>query len=465
MLDPEVVLKDMRSLLLGAGMHPEAIAAFEKMYRAYRGGESGLVAWEEISPLLSSDLVRFEDLGGRESAEVGRSHLAKVVWVVLNGGLGTSMRMDRAKSLVPVRGRDTFLDLLARHVLDLRKRWNVQVPLLFMNSFATREDTLAALAPHRLQVGGRDGIPLPLDFVQHRFPRINEADGRPCGILADRSTWAPPGHGDLYLALKTSGVLPLLLDRGIRWAFVSNVDNLGASIDLGILGLMASGKYEFLMEVTRKTAADVKGGTLVRRRGRLGLLELAQVAEERKGDFQDVGAFPVFNTNNLWVDLAAVEERLAAGVFELPLIVNRKVVGGARVAQLETAMGAAVGLFSRTAGVLVPRSRFAPVKTTDDLLVRRGDAFEAGEASPLVPNPRRDSMLGPVLVRLDPRYYGSAADLDLRFSEPPSLVRAKTLEVVGDVRFGAGVTVVGEARVENTDDAPLQIASGTILGG
>ncbi len=446
-------------------VYPEAVEAFERMYRAYRLGEDGRIPWGEISPAGEGDIVPLEQFETPEAMVTGERHLGKVAWIVLNGGLGTSMKMERAKSLLPVKGANSFLDLIAEHVLGLRRRYSVDLPLVFMNSFATRDDTLQALTGYRLAVRGRDGKSVPLDFVQHRFPRIREVDGLPFGEAGDRDAWAPPGHGNLYLALRCSGLLDQLLGCGIRWIFVSNADNLGATPHPGLLHHLATSGLEFAMEVTAKTAADVKGGTLVRRGGRLQLLEIAQVEDAHLAEFQDLGTFPVFNTNNLWVDLAVLARRLQAGSLDLPLIVNRKEVEGVAVVQLETAMGAAIGQFERSAGVLVGRERFAPVKTTDDLLVRRSDAYLRGEASPLVVNPSRDPALGPPQVELDPRYYSSVVDLDRRVPLSPSLVRARSLRVVGDVHFGRGVQVWGDVVVRAEEGAPLMIEDGSVLSG
>ncbi|MHB8765807.1 MAG: UTP--glucose-1-phosphate uridylyltransferase [Deferrisomatales bacterium] len=459
-MDTATALRSFEERLPRAGLPGEARAAFARMYGAYRSGDSGKVDWAGVSAPAPGDLVPFEQAAGPGAVEAGRRRLGELAWIVLNGGLGTSMEMDRAKSLVPVRGKLTFLDLVVRHVLGLRARWKVGLPLLFMNSFATRDDTLSALEPYDL---ARQGV--PLDFCQHQFPRIREDDGLPFGDPEERDAWAPPGHGNLYLALATSGVLDVLLKRGVRWAFVSNADNLGASPHPGILGYLAEQGLEFAMEVTPKSAADIKGGTLVRRRGRLELLEIAQVPDGHLADFQNTAAFPAFNTNNLWIDLAALGRRLAREPLDLPLIVNRKVAGGTRVVQLETAMGAAIGAFSRGVGLLVPRQRFAPVKTTDDLLVRRSDAFVPGEESPLMPNPDRDPGLGPLVVRLDPAYYRSVPGLDLRIPEPPSLVGAVSLELDGDVRFGRGVTVRGAVRVAAPEGRPLRVEDGALLSG
>ncbi|GAB4246285.1 UTP--glucose-1-phosphate uridylyltransferase [Deferrisoma sp.] len=457
----EEALARFEAMFREAGEPPEAFETFARLYRRYRQGETGTVEWDRIEPAGPEQMVPLEAADTPEARREGERRWGELVWIVLNGGLGTSMKMDRAKSLVPVKGNRSFLDLLADHVLRLRRRTGVELPVLFMNSFATRDDTLRALAGKGLEVRG-----LPLDFVQHRFPRIREDDGGPLGAAGDRDAWAPPGHGNLYAALAGSGVLERLLDAGIRWAFVSNADNLGASPHLGLLGHLANENLQFALEVTPKTEADVKGGTLVVKDGRLELLEIAQVPPGREAEFQDIRRFRVFNTNNLWVDLAAVRDLVSQGRgLELPLIVNRKEARGVGVVQLETAMGAAIGAFERSRGIVVGRERFAPVKTTDDLLARRSDAYVPGDESPLVPNPERDPALGPLVIRLDPRYYRSVADLDLRIPDPPSLVRARRLEVRGDVRFGRGVVVVGDAIVENPGGEPLRVPDGERLGG
>lgn len=453
-MDVDTALERFRERFRADRAPRAAVAAFERLYREYRRGATGKVAWEAVEPARPEDLVAADACEAFGRREAGGARLGSLVWIVLNGGLGTSMRMDRAKSLVPVKGSLTFLDLIARHVLRRREGGEPPFPVLFMNSFHTRDDTRAALAPYAAQLQRAAGGGLPLDFTQHRFPRIREEDGLPLGVGADPESWAPPGHGDLYPALQEGGLLEALLERGIRWAFVSNADNLGAAPHPGILGYLEEKGMSFALEVTRRTAADVKGGTLVRRAGRLELLELAQVPEEHGADFQDPARFSVFNTNNVWMNLAALEAVLGRGGPALPLIVNRKAVGGIAVVQLETAMGAAVGSFERAAGILVSRSRFAPVKTTDDLVVRRSDVYREGRAAPLEPDPRRDPSLGPPVVRLDPRHYGSVTELDRRIPQPLGLLAARSLEVRGDVRFGRGVSVVGDVRLAGPREVP-----------
>jgi UTP--glucose-1-phosphate uridylyltransferase len=278
--------------------------------------------------------------------------------------------------------------------------------------------------------------------------------------------WAPPGHGDVYPSLAGSGMLDALLERGYRYLFLSNSDNLGAVLDPRILAWIAREEIPFLSEVADRTEADRKGGHLAVRRsdGGLVLRESAQVPDEDADAFQDVSRHTFFNTNNLWVDLRALADVMQDGVMGLPLIVNRKTVDpndsdSTPVIQLETAMGAAVGVFEGARALRVPRTRFAPVKTTSDLLVLRSDAYELTGDARLVLAAGREAA---PLVSLDDGFYKRLRDFDERFpAGPPSLVEADRLEVAGDVRFGAGVVVRGSARVEG----PAELADGTVLEG
>jgi UTP--glucose-1-phosphate uridylyltransferase len=401
-----------------------------------------------------------EDLEDVEDADA----LDATVILKLNGGLGTSMGMTKAKSLLEVTDGMTFLDVIARQVLDARERLGARLPLVLMNSFATREDSLAAL--ERVPELASD---VPADFVQSKEPKIREDDGQPVEWPDNPGLeWAPPGHGDVYPSLAGSGMLDALLERGYRYLFMSNSDNLGAVLDPRILSWIAREEIPFLSEVCDRTEADRKGGHLAVRRsgGGLVLRETAQVPDEDADAFSDTTRHTYFNTNNLWVDLRALRSLMESqdGVLGLPMIVNRKTVdpndsGSTPVIQLETAMGAAVGVFEGARALRVPRERFAPVKTTSDLLVLRSDAYElTGDARLVLADGRSSAPL----VSLDDDFYKRLRDFDERFAAgPPSLVEAERLEVVGDVRFGAGVIVRGSVRVEG----PRELDERAVLEG
>src|SRR3954451_18251146 len=303
-----------------AGVADAAIATFAHYVEQLREGATGLLREDEIEPI--DELPALDDL--RE----GDAPLDRVVVVKLNGGLGTSMGMHQAKSLLEVKDGQTFLDVIARQVLGLRERHGVALPLLLMNSFYTQEDSLAALRERHpdIEVDG-----LPLDFLQNKEPKLRVEDLWPIEWPDDPDLeWCPPGHGDLYTALLTSGILDTLLERGYRYAFVSNSDNLGATLEPRILGWMAREGIPFVSESCPRTEADRKGGHLAVRRadGQLVLRESAQTREEDKDAFGDVSRHRFFNANNLWVDLEVLRDTLAArdGVLGLPLIRNEKTV-------------------------------------------------------------------------------------------------------------------------------------------
>ena len=215
--------------------------------------------------------------------------------------------------------------------------------------------------------------------------------------------WCPPGHGDLYTALLTSGMLEALLDGGYRYAFVSNSDNLGAVLDPRILAWVARERLPFAMEVTERTEADRKGGHLARRGDRYVLRETAQTPKEDLDALQDISRHRYVNTNNLWVDLAALRDVLEerSGVLGLPLIVNQKNVDPGdkstpEVFQLETAMGAAIGVFDgaragggAAAALLAGQDDRGPAcAALGRLRARRGRAGRTG------PGARRDAAGG-----------------------------------------------------------------------
>ena len=444
-----VELGEIAALMRAEQLPERLIASFGDQYSRYRRGERGKVDWASVEAPLPEDLVPYESLSP-PSPERTRELLAQLVCIKLNGGLGTTMKLDSAKSLIPVRGEASFLDLIANHMRCLGARHGLTLPLLLMNSFRTREESLASLAA----LGQQD---LPLDFLQHRVPRIDVATGRPVALPAE-SQWSPPGHGDIYLAMLLSGLLQTLVDRGYRWAFVSNADNLGATVDLAIVDYLEQNEVQIAMEVTPKTAADRKGGTLIRQGGRLALLERVQVPEAQVSEFEDIDRFTVFNTNSMWWRLDEMLARLELGDLALPLIVNPKQQAGRSFVQLETAMGAAIGAFPRAKGIVVSRQRFAPVKATCDLLAVRSDVYVSDVLGGLRPNPARDPQWGPPVVVLDSRYYEGVADLDLRFPHVPSLVACRELRIEGDVRFGAGVVLEGVVELINESSVPVAIS-------
>ena len=440
-----------------AGIDPVAIETFAHYYRLLERGETGLIPESSIEPIDSESLSDVEI-----DAETASAALRTTAVIKLNGGLGTSMGMERAKSLLCVRKGMSFLDVIARQVLHLRREHDAPLPLLFMNSFRTSTDTMDALARYAdLPVDG-----LPLEFLQNREPKLVAEDLTPISWPRDPDLeWCPPGHGDLYTALRGTGLLQTLIDQGYERAFVSNSDNLGAVPDARIAGWFAESGAPFAIEAVRRTQSDRKGGHFARRTsdGRIVLRETAQTSEKDRAALADLDRHRFCSTNNLWFDLRAMAEALDArhGILGLPLIRNVKPVDPAdprtpEVIQIETAMGAAIEVFEGSRTIEVGRDRFVPVKTTNDLLVLRSDVYDVGDDFVL------DPAAGVPFVDLDPDYYRLVPEFERRFPEgAPSLREATSLRVSGDWTFGRRVKVVGQVTLET--GAAERVPTGSVL--
>ncbi len=456
--------KPFKERMQTAGLHDIVIELFCHYYSQLIKGESGFITRLQIDPVDNiPNLEKLEDY-----SEVGQTAMKKAVVIKLNGGLGTGMGMKKAKSLLEVKNGLSFLDIIARQVLNIRNKYNCDLPLVLMDSFSTQADSLAALEKYPEL---KDSI--PLDFLQNKVPKINQNGLNPVDWPQNPELeWCPPGHGDIYIALVTSGMLDSLLTKGYKYAFVSNADNLGAVIDIHILGYFASQNISFVMEVADRTEADRKGGHLARlKNGNLALRESAQCPEGEKEEFQDITIYRYFNTNTIWINLVSLKALLKEknNMLPLPLICNSKTVdsrdkSSPEVFQLETAMGSAISVFPGAQALRVPRVRFAPVKACVDLLGLWSDAYVVTEDSHVIQNPER--RLGQIVIELDPRYYKLFDEMKARFPHgAPSLIECEKLVVEGDVLFGQNVVIKGNVHITNKEAKQLVIPDGEVIEG
>ncbi len=437
------------------GLPGVVIDTFAHYYRQIVAGASGLIPEVVINPLGPDDIPDADGLTGYATA--GQQVMENTVMIVLNGGLGTSMGLTGAKSLLEVKNGRSFLDIVLAQGAERKVR------LAFMNSFSTHEQTVAAVA--RI-----DPETQPLFFLQHKFPKVLKNGYAPAVWPENpKLEWNPPGHGDIYTALNTSGLLQKLLAEGITYAFIANGDNLAATLETSLLGYFAENDFPFMMEAAERTTADRKGGHLARHRnGGLMLREIAQCPEDTVDCFQDIERHRFFNTNNLWVNLKKLDRLFKEqAVIRLPMILNKKTLDPRNplsppVFQIETAMGTAVSLFQDAAAIKVPTSRFFPVKKCDDLLTVRSDCFVLTKTDRLVTNPKRS--LGRINVSLDPEFYGKIDGFDQRFAAGvPSLVDCESLVIEGDVFFEGGVTIVGRVRIKNRRHGQRVVKQGTVI--
>ncbi|MBK1789831.1 UTP--glucose-1-phosphate uridylyltransferase [Persicirhabdus sediminis] len=462
-MDPLQKFAAFREKMESAGVNESAILAFQHNYKKLLEESSGHLAERDID--RADGFANLADLGFT-CQEFDQDLLSKTVVIKLNGGLGTSMGLQKAKSLLPVKDELTFLDIIIEQIEYLRESTGAPVKFLLMNSFSTSADTLEHLDSYIVDGFAETGK--DIEMMQNSSPKVDASDEDVLGPVSwpanPELEWCPPGHGDLYPALVGSGWLDKLLADGVRYAFVSNSDNLGAVLDPCLLKHFATSGMPFMMEATRRTEADKKGGHLALRKsdGQLLLREVAQCPDEDLHMFQDINIHRYFNTNNLWLDLQSLRDELKAqnGILPLPMIQNRKTVDprdkeSTPVYQLETAMGAAIECFKGSGAVCVPRSRFAPVKSTADLFALRSDAYVRSVDGRIALAAERDGK--PPVISLSDEY--KLVD-SLQGLGVPSLVKADKLSIEGPVRFCDGVVIEGTVSFVNKSTEPQWVAAG-----
>ena len=465
--DIEKRFAPIAELMRNEGLSPLIINSFRYYYSQLLAGATGHIDSSMIQPVESlPDLESIED-----SSTIGTESLKRAVVIKLNGGLGTGMGLDAAKSLLPAKQNLSFLDIVIQQVMFLRKTHKCDIPLIFMNSFRTEQDTFNALQAHPKFVEGQGGI--AVSFQQNKVPKILQSDLSAVKWPKDPShEWCPPGHGDIYISMLQSGILDQLLSKGFEYALIANSDNLGATLDPQVLGYFVKTGAPFMMEVCDRRPVDKKGGHLAAKRGGgLILREAAQCPPNEEQDFQDIHKWKYFNSNNLWVNLKALKAILTANdnIMALTLIRNSKTVDptddkSPKVYQLETAMGSAISCFSGAIALRVPFSRFAPVKKNDDLLTLWSDIFVIDEAFHVDRDPKRK--FGELYVELDPKFYKTISAFKARFPKGvPSLIECESVIIKGDVLFGKNVVLKGKVTIKNDSDSQMVIDDNSVIIG
>lgn len=454
-----------KSKMESEGLPKEVIDTFTMYYSFLEQENTGFISENEIDPIKEGALPLHSELNAYKAT--GLRQLQHTAIIKLNGGLGTSMGLDGPKCMLPVKEGLSFFDITALQIKHLNSKTGSKIPFILMNSYNTNTKTEELLRQYPEIIST-----IPSTFIQNKFPKIDQKTLEPALWPTNPVyEWNPPGHGDLYLSLALSGILDTLLDNSIYFAFISNIDNLGATLDTSLLGYFTTHNIPFMMEVAKRTEMDKKGGHLARSKesDKLLLRESAQTSEQDLPMFQDVNKYRYFNTNSIWINLKSVKGALdsAKSRLQLPLIINKKHLvpkdkKTPKVYQLETAMGAAISLFQESQAVVITKDRFRPVKKFDDLLILWSDCFQLSQNNELISNPKRN--LPPVNVSLDSNFYGKYDQIKERFpSGIPSLIHCESLTLRGDIVFGKDITITGTITLSNTSGKQVTIPDGTII--
>ncbi|KAI5179582.1 UTP--glucose-1-phosphate uridylyltransferase [Nematocida sp. AWRm80] len=440
---------------------PEDMEKFFSLFTRYLSERSEKLVWDNINPPPDSMLVPYESAQGPSSDQVP-ALLNKLAVIKLNGGLGTSMGCTGPKSAIEVKDHLNFIDLSVRQIEHLNAMYNTNVPMILMNSFNTSKET-AILTKKYNNVWS---------FEQSAFPRIFSSTLLP--VLSDSSSasdkqfldskegWYPPGHGNLFESLEESGLLDKLISEGKEYVFISNIDNLKAIVDIPILNYLDQEKIDFLMEVTPKTISDIKGGTLIEYKGILRLLEIAQVPEYHKTDFTSIRKFKIFNTNSIWVSLHSIKHVLQNKLLNLEVIENKKKLSnGSEVIQLETAIGASIRYFNNPKGMIVPRTRFLPVKTCSDLFLLQSTLFNIKHGTLAVSNTRIIDALPN--IKLVGKHFKTVESFQKHIKGPINIDELDHLTISGDVYLGKNIVLKGTVIIIADEGHTIIVPDGSIL--
>lgn len=428
------------------GVSELAIKIFEFNFNKMKNGTSFAYLSKEISPLDNTDEI-LKKTGKTTSVDTNKAN--KIAVIKLNGGLGTSMGLTGPKSQLTVKNNLNFLEITVNQIKKFNENFQTEVPLIFMNSFNTHDET-----ENNLQRLNFKNKVVPHSFMENKSPKIKrfEANGdilfTPAQYLNDPSLeWAPPGHADVYPSLYESKFLDLLLENGFEYIFISNVDNLGATLNPEIIEKIFAMKSPFVMEVATRTENDKKGGHLAYKDGKLVLRESSQVVKEDENDFQNYEKYKFFNTNSIWIQIKSLKILLEKnnGILDLPIIINIKNINPSdnnseKVIQLESAMGSAITLFEGAKTILVPSDRFIPVKNTSNLLYLLSDLVEIDQNFILHP-------LKNIPIDLKNNCYKFVNDFFKRFNNIPSLKNCDSLIIENDVTFNNYQELVGNVRL------------------
>jgi UTP--glucose-1-phosphate uridylyltransferase len=424
---------------------------FKYNYNQLLKGTTGMIP--EINIDIVKNLFNISDISNNN---IDKSLLSSVAILKLNGGLGTTMGLNKAKSLLEVKDNKTFIELIIKQIKFLDN-----IDLILMNSFNTSNDTKNYLNKINFKF---------IELMQNKIPKIDANTLTPVNYpeFPDME-WCPPGHGDIYSSLLDSGLLDKLIIKGIKYLFVSNSDNLGAILDFNLLSYFAKNEKILMMEVCERMDTDKKGGHLGKRRadGKLILRENAMCPNEDKISFEDINKHKYFNTNNIWINLIQLKKKLIScnNILQLPIIINKKTVNpcdnkSTSVFQLETAMGSAIECFDNSDVIVVPRSRFIPIKTCNDLFILRSDIYK------ITPLYTIECIVNKIpIIDLDDKYYKFINEFENLVIKVPSLINTISLTVKGPIKFKENIIIIGNVTLINKTNNIITITNKTYDSG
>lgn len=371
-----------------------------------------VIPYDNLAP-ISGDITETKQL------------LDRLVVLKFNGASGKNMGFSGPKSLIEIKNGSTSLDLIVNQIELLNSKYGSNVPLLLFNSRRTHNDSLKALEKYsssKLEIH-------PFSQGEQTQQELSENEG-------DEDELYSSDHSAQFLSLMNSGTLDLLLSQGKEYALVINPDNVAAVLDPKILNHLTQNSIEYCMEVTPTNTTGLMNFMASSLQGKFKLEDFTSNPTQ-----SSVKKFKFINTQNMWVDLKAIKRLIDNNALKLDELSTLK-------------------LFEKSIGITIPQSRFRPLNSTSDLLLLQSDLYTVAEGA-LVENGERTGHTNPSIY-LGPEFE-KISDFKSRFKTIPSIVRLDSLEVIGDVWFGADVTLKGRVVIAAQPGVKLQIPDGVVL--
>jgi len=463
---------------------PEEREEFIKTRTAYLASQDThrVPRWERVEPPHDEDFETYSSLENCAPEDIP-TFLSQLIVIKLNGGRGLSLGLEHSKSRLVVSNDMTFMDIVVRQIEYLNDLYKVSIPLLLMNSFVTHEDSVKLTKKYENR-----NIKI-YHFKQSRFPRMRKDTLNPCcsdGKAIHPQEWNPPGSGDVFRSLKRSGYLDKFMKEGKKFAFISNVENIGGipgRVDFKLLNLMKHSENDFLLEVCERISTDHQGGILCHEsvlpsnenenpnsakerdpkesRERLGLLELSQVPVDKQSLFS-AKKYKYWNTNSIWIRLDALDEKLKTHSLNLGIILKAVQTGSHGIVQFESPAATSIQSFSKAKLIVVPRYRYWDIKSTAALFLLQSNLYNVDPHTCRVAlNETRQFDTIP-LVRFGDTFR-KFKDYIRRFKQIPDITELDHLTVSGDVFFGSGVVLKGTVIIVANHGERIDIPDGAIL--
>ncbi len=378
--------------------------------------------------------------GSRDAAASTRGEellaAGKVAAFIVAGGQGSRLGFDGPKGMFPaspVRGR-TLFQLFGAKIAALHDRYPKKMPWYVMTSRSNHEATLRYFEEQDWFGLGEENVRL---FSQDMLPAM-DSSGRLLLEAPGKLFLSPNGHGGSLLALKTSGALKEMVDRGIEQIFYFQVDNpLAVIADPVFLGHHDLAGAEMSTKVVAKRDAAEKVGVVGLVGGKYGVIEYSDLSEAEL-NATDANGDLRFKDGNIAVHMLRRDfvENLTAKGFDLPYHVAKKNIpdidpatGESRLTagvKFETFVFDALAHCQKSIVLEVDRAfEFAPIKNSE------------GEDSPQSSRAAQITMFQRWLADCDKVVPCDgcgkpeiAIDIDPRFADSAAALAARDLETL-----------------------------------